>query len=115
MPARISAVGRVDVRVFGEVAYDPSQAPKKNSLSLRMGPPSVMAPMLRLVSGFSPELAQLRARRLSSSCSQVPVPWKVLVPDLVSTVTEAPPAIPCSASKLAVVMLTVSTVSAGAT
>ena len=37
-----------------------------------------MAPMLRLVSGFSPELAQLRARRLSSSCSQVPVPWNVV-------------------------------------
>ena len=80
-----------------------------------MGPPSVTVPMLREVLGLSPELAQLRARRLSSSCSQLPVPWNSLVPDLVSTVMEAPPAMPCSASKLAVVMLTVSTVSAGAT
>ena len=37
------------------------------------------------------------------------------MPDFVSTVTAAPPAIPCSASKLAVETLTVLTVSAGAT
>ena len=40
---------------------------------------------------------------------------ELLVPDLVCTVMAAPPAIPCSASKLLVVMLTVSTVSCGAT
>ena len=80
-----------------------------------MGPPRVTVPMLRLVSGLSPELAQLRARRLSFSNSQLPVPWNSLVPDFVSTVTAAPPARPCSASKLLVETLTVSTVSAGAT
>ena len=37
----------------------------------------------------------------------------MFVPDLVMTVTAAPPALPCSASKLLVEMLTVSTVSAG--
>ena len=41
-----------------------------------------------------------------------PLSW--LVPDLVTTVTEAPPAMPCSASKLFVATLTVSIVSAGA-
>jgi hypothetical protein len=71
--------------------------------------------MLRLLSGLAPELAQLRARRLSSSCSQNPDPWKSFVPDFVSTVMAAPPAIPCSASKLAVETLTVLTVSEGAT
>src|SRR5688572_33225553 len=40
-------------------------------------------------------------------------PRKLLVPDLVMTVTAAPPAIPCSASKLLVDTLTVSIVSAG--
>jgi hypothetical protein len=42
-------------------------------------------------------------------------PLKSLVPDLVMSVTAAPPAIPCAASKLFVAMLTVSIVSAGAT
>src|SRR5262245_6348640 len=79
-----------------------------------IGPPRVAPPILRLLSGLAPELAQLRARRLSSSCSQKPEPWSSLVPLLVRTVTAAPPAIPCSASKLAVETLTVSTVSAGA-
>ena len=37
------------------------------------------------------------------------------MPDLVITVIAAPPALPCSASKLAVLTLTVSTVSAGDT
>src|SRR6476660_8187913 len=40
-------------------------------------------------------------------------PRNWLVPDLVMTVTAAPPAIPCSASKLLVDTFTVSTVSAG--
>ena len=40
-------------------------------------------------------------------------PLNLLVPDLVTTVTAAPPAMPCSASKLLVEMLTVSIVSAG--
>ena len=40
-----------------------------------------------------------------------PLNW--FVPDLVMTVTAAPPAIPCSASKLLVEMFTVSIVSAG--
>ena len=42
-------------------------------------------------------------------------PLNALVPDLVTTVTAAPPAMPCSASKLLVEMSTVSTVSAGDT
>ena len=42
-------------------------------------------------------------------------PWNWLVPDLVSTVTAAPPAMPWSASKLLVEMLTVSIVSADCT
>src|SRR4029453_17564861 len=42
-----------------------------------------------------------------------PLNW--LVPDLVMTVMAAPPAMPCSASKLLVEMFTVSTVSAGDT
>ena len=42
-----------------------------------------------------------------------PLNW--FVPDLVMTVTAAPPAMPCSASKLLVEMLTVSIVSAGDT
>ena len=37
------------------------------------------------------------------------------MPDLVMTVMAAPPAMPCSASKLLVLTLTVSTVSAGDT
>ena len=39
----------------------------------------------------------------------------MLVPDFVTTVIAAPPAMPCAASKLFVAMLTVSIVSAGAT
>ena len=42
-------------------------------------------------------------------------PWKLFVPDFVITVTAAPPAIPCSASKLLVDTLTVSIVSVGDT
>jgi hypothetical protein len=42
-----------------------------------------------------------------------PLNW--LVPDLVMTVIAAPPAMPCSASKLLVATFTVSIVSAGAT
>jgi hypothetical protein len=41
-----------------------------------------------------------------------PEPWNWFVPDLVRTVTAAPPAMPWSASKLLVEMLTVSIVSA---
>src|SRR6185312_11276132 len=42
-------------------------------------------------------------------------PWKSFVPDFVVIVTAAPPAMPCSASKLPVVILTVSMVSSGGT
>src|SRR3982751_3379555 len=44
-----------------------------------------------------------------------PVPCRLLVPDFVATVTAAPPAIPCSASKLPVLTLTVSMDSDGCT
>src|ERR1044071_1454328 len=44
-----------------------------------------------------------------------PVPCRLLVPDLVATVTAAPPAMPCSASKLPVLTLTVSMDSTGCT
>ena len=71
--------------------------------------------MLRWLSILSPELKKLRACSPWSSCKAKAEPWNSLVPDLVITLTAAPPAIPCSASKLSVEMLTVSTVSAGAT
>src|SRR5258708_18878626 len=46
---------------------------------------------------------------------QEAIPWNSLVPDLVATVTAAPPANPCSASNDAVEIFTASMVSTGGT
>ena len=54
----------------------------------------------------------LSASELKNSKAE---PRNSLVPDLVISVMAAPPAMPCSASKLLVLMFTVSMVSAGAT
>ena len=53
--------------------------------------------------------------RLWFSWNNQPAPWILFVPLAEATVIDAPPAMPCSASNEDVVMLTFSTVSAGAT
>src|SRR2546425_10412803 len=88
-PDRMAAVGRVPVRVFDVCSYVPSQAPKKKSLFLTMGPPRVAPSILRwlLKDGRSRDavLKKFLARSPWSSCRAKPEPWNSLVPDLVST------------------------------
>ena len=71
--------------------------------------------MLLLFFGLVLELKKFLACSRALSLSSHADPCKSFVPDLVMTVTAAPPAIPCSASKLFVATLTVSIVSAGGT
>src|SRR2546428_12420895 len=121
-PRRMASVATVPVRVRPADSWLPSQPTKKNSLFLTMGQARVAPLMLRLVLGLRPGepsaflgRKKFRARRCSLSLSAKSAPRKSLVPDLVITVTAAPPAIPCSASKLLVDTFTVSIVSAGET
>src|SRR5881409_4057059 len=71
--------------------------------------------MLLLFFGLVPLLKKFFAWNLALSLIAQADPCNWFVPDLVMTVTAAPPAIPCSASKLLVDTSTVSTVSAGDT
>src|SRR6266851_3753951 len=95
----------------------PSQSEKKNSLPFLMGPPRLPPSMLRMLLGFFVTPARFsshqKARKALSECKAKALPWNWLVPDLVVTVTAAPPVIPCSASKVLVEILTSSTLSTG--
>src|SRR5438034_11179409 len=71
--------------------------------------------MLLLFLGLVPLLKKFFAWNLALSLIAHAEPCHWFVPDLVITVTAAPPAIPCSASKLLVDTLTVSIVSVGET
>src|SRR5438034_5250102 len=71
--------------------------------------------MLLLFLGLVPLLKKFFAWNLALSLIAHAEPCNWFVPDLVTTVTAAPPAIPCSASKLLVDTSTVSTVSTGET
>src|SRR6266446_6704826 len=71
-PPLMAAVGMVPVRVADVVSYVPSQAPKKNSLFLMMGPPRVAPSMLRWLGILSPELKKLRARNFFNSGDKIP-------------------------------------------
>ncbi len=79
-----------------------------------MGPPIVPPAMFFLV-GWTLGSKNWRAFRLSLLKNSNAEPLIELVPYLVTSVIAAPPAMPCSASKLSVETLTDSIVSAGAT
>ena len=118
-PVRKSAVGTEDRREKPVRSNVPSQFPKKNSLFFLIGPPRLTPSMLRLPSGLSVTPARfsshVNVRSALLSCIANAVPRRLFVPDLVMTVTAAPPVMPCSASKLLVEMFTSWMLSTGGT
>src|SRR5918992_4396091 len=126
-PARIAASGTLKKRNSLFDRLKPSYDAKKNSLSRTIGPPSDPPNMccssgslfgfplfsLQLNPQGRNEYAVALSFSLLKNSNAEPLNW--FVPDLVMTVMAAPPAIPCSASNVAVDTLTVSIVSAGAT
>ena len=119
LPLLKSAVGTAKLLEKPVRSKVPSQLVKKNNLLFSIGPPRLTPLMLRLPSGFSLAPARfsshVNARIAVLSKVVNAVPRKKFVPDLVMTVTAAPPVIPCSASKLLVEILTSCTLSIGAT
>src|SRR5688572_26426748 len=124
-PARIAASGTLKNRNSLFERLKPSYDAKKNSLSRTIGPPRA-PPNMCCSSGslFGLPLFSLQLNpqglneyevalsfSLLKNSNAEPLNW--FVPDLVMTVIAAPPAMPCSASKLLVETLTESTVSAG--
>src|SRR5258706_14346469 len=91
----------------------PSQPKKKNTLFLLIGPPIVIPSTLLMFLGLAAVLKKFLACSRALSFRAHAERWRSLVPDLVITVIAAPPAMPCSASKLLVATFTVSIVSAG--
>ena len=93
------------------------ERPEEEELFLLMGPPTVPPNVFASTGSLSGLAPRRRSTTFAFNLSLLknsnaePLNW--FVPDLVTTVTAAPPAIPCSASKLLVEMLTVSIVSAG--
>ena len=109
-PVRRAAVGTVARTKRFDRSKVPSQSVKKNSLLFLMGPPMLPPSMFRMFLGFFATLARFSSHRKARValllCMAKRLPCKSLVPDLVTTVTAAPPVMPCSASKLLVEMLT---------
>ena len=118
-PVRKSAVGTEERSELFTRSNVPSQSVKKNSLFFWMGPPMLPPSMLRTPLGFflipARFSSQRNARRALLSWLAKALPRNELVPDLVTTVTAAPPVMPCSASKLLVEMCTSWMLSTGAT
>ncbi len=107
-PVRKSAVGTEESSELFTRSNVPSQSVKKKSLFFWMGPPMLAPSMLRTPLGlfFTPARfsSQRKARRALLSWPAKALPRNELVPALVTTVTAAPPVMPCSASKLLVEM-----------
>src|SRR5207237_1919107 len=102
--ARKSSVGTVKSEDRPTRSKAPSQSVKKNSLLFLIGPPILPPSRLRILLGFFVTPARFsshqKLRNALSEWKPKVLPWNWFVPDLVVTVTAAPPVIPCSASKL---------------
>src|SRR5713226_7714319 len=106
----MAAVGTVPKREAASRSLVPSYARKKNSLSFLIGPPT--APPNWLYTNFGLFCPTGRKNGLAlMACTELyskAAPCRSLVPLLVCTLIAAPPARPCSASKLLVTTFTVS-------
>src|SRR5262245_61313573 len=108
-PLGLKLSGAIDLKLLPAATrwVDSSALKKKNNLSLTIRPPLFPPYWTTMFLGLSGVVWKtLRARSAELVSYTHPVPWYLLVPDLTTTFTAAPPAIPTSAVYELVTMLT---------